>query len=56
MTDRPTSDSLTDFERAQGRGDTITEPRPTPVRIPEWRRRALEDHARRGFVAVKVIR
>jgi hypothetical protein len=26
------------------------------IRLPEWRRRALEDHARRGFVAVKEVR
>ena len=30
-------------------------PKPEPTRLPEWRRRALADQAKRGNVAVKEV-
>jgi hypothetical protein len=54
MTDRPTPGTLSDRlhrDIAEHLRATANAPR-----IPEWRRRALEDHARRGFVAVKEVR
>jgi hypothetical protein len=35
--------------------DKAQPPKPEPTRIPEWRRRALEDKARRGNVATKEL-
>ena len=31
------------------------QPKQEPTRLPEWRRRALEDQRRRGNVAVKEV-
>ena len=33
----------------------LRNPKPEPKRLPEWRRRALEDQRRRGNVAVKEV-
>jgi len=38
------------------KGGPVTAPPPRePVRLPEWRRRALEAHRRHGWVAEKEV-